>query len=158
MPRTDRGSRIVAAPIERVYAALVDPAAIETWMPPNGMTGRVERFEPHPGGAYRMVLTYRDDSASPGKSTPGSDIVDARFVEVVPNRRLCFAVDFVSADPSFNGTMTMTWQVTDVAGGTRVDITADGVPDGISAEDHATGIASSLANLAEYVESGGKLS
>jgi len=36
--------------------------------------------------------------------------------------------------------------------GTRVGIVADDVPDGISAEDHATGLASSLANLAEHVD------
>jgi hypothetical protein len=46
----------------------------------------------------------------------------------------------------------MTWEVTAVDGGTRVNITADDVPDGISAEDHADGLASSLANLAEHVE------
>jgi hypothetical protein len=33
-----------------------------------------------------------------------------------------------------------------------VDIRADDVPAGISAEDHAVGLASSLANLAAYVE------
>ena len=46
----------------------------------------------------------------------------------------------------------MTWEVTAVEGGTRVDIVADDVPDGISPEDHATGLASSLANLAEHFE------
>jgi hypothetical protein len=34
----------------------------------------------------------------------------------------------------------------------RVEIRADDVPDGISAEDHAAGLASSLANLAAYLE------
>ena len=48
--------------------------------------------------------------------------------------------------------MIMTWEVIAVERGTRIDITADDVPDGISAEDHATGLALSLANLAEYVE------
>jgi len=32
------------------------------------------------------------------------------------------------------------------------DIVAEDVPDGISAEDHAAGLASSLTNLAAYVE------
>jgi hypothetical protein len=48
--------------------------------------------------------------------------------------------------------MTMTWEVTELDGGTRLDIIADNVPDGIAAEDHAAGLASSLMNLAEYLE------
>jgi hypothetical protein len=39
-----------------------------------------------------------------------------------------------------------------VEGGTRVDVVAEHVPSGISADDHASGIASSLDNLAAYVE------
>ena len=35
---------------------------------------------------------------------------------------------------------------------TRVDIIADNVPNGIAAKDHAAGLASSLMNLAEYLE------
>jgi hypothetical protein len=62
------------------------------------------------------------------------------------------AVDFVSDDPAYAGTMTMTWEVTAVDAGARVEIRADDVPDGISAEDHAAGLASSLANLAAYLE------
>jgi hypothetical protein len=46
----------------------------------------------------------------------------------------------------------MTWAVTAVDGGTRVDFIAEDVPEGISAEDHAAGLESSLANLAAYVE------
>ena len=62
------------------------------------------------------------------------------------------AVDFVSDDPANAGTMTMTWEVAAAGAGTRVDIVAEDVPDGISAEDHAAGLASSLAKLAAYVE------
>jgi hypothetical protein len=45
-------------------------------------------------------------------------------VRVVP------AVDFVSDDPTHAGTMTMTWEVTAVDAGTRIDIRADAVPAG----------------------------
>ncbi|MEO3748721.1 SRPBCC domain-containing protein [Plantactinospora sp. B5E13] len=62
------------------------------------------------------------------------------------------AVNFVADDPDYAGTMTMTWAVTATEDGTRVDFRADDVPVGISAEDHAAGLASSLANLAAYVE------
>jgi uncharacterized protein YndB with AHSA1/START domain len=99
-----------------------------------------------------MVLTYSDASGAAGKASADSDIVEARFVDIVPGERVVQAVDFVSDDPAFAGTMTMLWEVTAVDAGTRVDIVADRVPDGISAEDHATGLASSLTNLASYVE------
>jgi uncharacterized protein YndB with AHSA1/START domain len=145
-------SRVIVAPPERVWAALVDPGALLAWLPPSRMTGRFERFDARPGGSCRMVLTYTDASGAPGKATAESDIVEARFVSIVPGERVVQAVDFVSDDPAYAGTMTMTWEVTAVDAGTRVDIVAEDVPDGISAEDHAAGLASSLANLAAYVE------
>jgi len=152
MPRADRASRVMAAAPARVWAALVDPEALLAWLPPGEMTGRFERFDARPGGSYRMVLTYPDASGAPGKATADSDIVEARFVDIVPGERVVQAVDFVSDDPAYAGTMTMTWEVTAVEAGTRVDIVAEDVPDGISAEDHAAGLASSLTNLATYLE------
>jgi len=152
MPRTDAASRVIAAPLAQVYAALVDRDALVAWLPPNGMTARFEHFDPRPGGSYRLILTYTDASGAPGKAAADADIVEARYVDIDPDVRVVQTVDFVSDDPAVAGTMTMTWEVSAVDGGTRVDITADDVPDGISAEDHATGLASSLANLAEHVE------
>jgi uncharacterized protein YndB with AHSA1/START domain len=152
MARTDTASRVIAAPPDRVFAALVDPETLTAWLPPDGMSGKFERFDARPGGSYRLVLTYADASGAHGKATADSDIVEARFVDVVPGVRVVQAVDFVSYDPTHTGTMTMTWQVTAVDAGTRVDIRADDVPAGISAKDHAAGLASSLANLATYVE------
>jgi uncharacterized protein YndB with AHSA1/START domain len=152
VPRTDKASRVIAAPLDRVYAALVNPDALAAWLPPNGMRGRFERFDARPGGSYRMVLTYTDASTAPGKATADSDIVEARFVDVVPGVRVAQAVNFVADDPGDAGTMTMTWEVTATDGGTRVDIRADDVPSGLTAEDHSAGLASSLANLAAYLE------
>lgn len=152
MPRTDRASRVIAASPDQVYAALVSPEALTSWLPPAGMTGTFERFDARPGGWYRLVLTYADASASRGKATAATDIVESRFIELVPGVRVVQAVDFVSDDPAYAGTMTMTWEVTEVDGGARVDIIADNVPDGIAAKDHAAGLASSLMNLAEYLE------
>ena len=152
MARTDAASRVIGAPSDRVYAALVDPEALTAWLPPDGMSGRFDRFDARPGGSYRLVLTYADASTGRGKATADSDIVEARFLDVVPGVRVVQAVDFVSDDPAHAGTMIMTWEVTAVDAGTRVDIRADDVPAGISAEDHAAGLASSLFNLASYLE------
>jgi uncharacterized protein YndB with AHSA1/START domain len=152
MPRTDRASRVIAAPPEEVYAALVDPEALVAWLPPEGMSARFDRFDARPGGSYRLVLTFKDAGSGRGKATADSDVVEARFVSLEPGVRVVQEVDFESDDPSFAGTMTMTWEVRSVEGGTVVEITADDVPDGISADDHAAGMASSLANLALHLE------
>jgi uncharacterized protein YndB with AHSA1/START domain len=153
MSRTDTATRVIAAPPDRVYGALVDPDALAVWLPPDGMSGRFERFEARTGGSYRMILTYAEASTPPGKATADSDIVEAQFVELVPGVRVVQAVDFVSDDPSYAGTMTMTWEVAAADQGAEVTFRADNVPSGISAEDHAAGLASSLANLAAYLES-----
>lgn len=152
MTRTDAASRAIAADPDRVYGALVDPDALTAWLPPQGMIARFERFDARPGGSYRLVLTYTDTGSDSGKATAESDVVEARFVELVPGVRAVQAIDFESDDPSFAGTMTMTWELESVDGGTLVEITARDVPDGISAEDHAVGMSSSLANLAKHLE------
>ena len=48
--------------------------------------------------------------------------------------------------------MIMRWELSTIGDGTRVTITAEDVPDGVSAEGHVAGLASSLENLAGFVE------
>src|SRR3954447_26715943 len=154
MGRTDTGSRVIPAAADRIYAALIDPDALTSWLPPDGMTGRFEHFDARVGGSYRLVLTYDDPANARGKATADSDVVEARCVDLLPGVRVVQAVDFVSEDPANAGTMTMTWELSAVDAGTRVEIRAQDVSAGISAEDHAAGLSSSLANLAAYVARG----
>ncbi|WP_308119553.1 SRPBCC domain-containing protein [Streptomyces sp. MBT84] len=62
---------------------------------------------------------------------------------------------FEADDPSYAGTMTMTWRLAPVGDGTEVTVTATDVPPGIGQAVHEAGIASSLANLASYIEATG---
>lgn len=151
--RTDVASRLVAAAPATVYAALLDARAVETWLPPEGMTGRIEAFETRPGGRFRMTLFYRHAAdRHHGKSAAGADVVNGVFVELVPDARIVQRFAFEAEDPAFAGTMTMTWSVVAVEGGTEVTIRCDGVPDGIGTADHQTGMGSTLANLAAFLE------
>lgn len=152
MDRIDSGSRVIAAPPAAVYNALLDRAALEAWLPPEGMRGRVEHWDPRPGGGFRMTLTYLDASDAPGKSSGATDVVEVGFAELLPPERVVQKAVFEADDPSFAGTMTMTWQLTAASDGTEVTVTATGVPSGIGQADHEAGIASSLANLASFVE------
>jgi uncharacterized protein YndB with AHSA1/START domain len=152
MARIDTASRLIEADAPQVFAALVDAPAVEAWLPPDGMTGRFEHFDARPGGSYRLVLTYDGGAAGTGKTTQDADVVDVRFLEVVPGVRIVQAVDFVSDDPAFAGTMQMTWELGSQEGGTMVMIRAENVPSGISPEDHAAGLQSSLGQLAAHLE------
>lgn len=148
--RVDSASRIIAAPPATVYRAHMDPQELISWLPPEGMTGRIEQFEPQVGGTYRMVLTY--EQPAQGKTTQNSDAVEGRFVELIQDRRIAQVVQFESDDPAFAGEMKITWTFTPVADGTEVVVRCEHVPPGISAEDHAAGLASSLENLAAHCE------
>lgn len=152
MGRTDRVSRVIGAPPERVYRALLDRESLEAWLPPDGMHGRIERWDARPGGGFRMVLSYLDPTGSPGKTSDATDVVEIRFAALVPAERVVQRAVFEADDPAYAGTMTMTWHLAATGEGTEVTVTAEDVPPGIDQASHQAGIASSLANLAAYVE------
>jgi uncharacterized protein YndB with AHSA1/START domain len=149
---TDRGEKVVAASPDAVFAALVDVEARTAWLPPRGMTGRFTWFDARPGGGYRLVLTY-DDADVAGKSHDNADVVEVRFTAVREPVEVVEEADFVSDDPAFAGTMTMTWSLESVGAGTLVTITATDVPDGISSAEHAQAFASTLDNLDTWLRS-----
>ena len=150
--RIDRASRRIAARPSAVYRALVDPDARVAWLAPKGMHARLDAFDARVGGGYRMTLTYDDASGARGKSSPGSDVVHARFVALDEGARVVEAIEFESADASFAGTMTMTWSLEAIGEGTSVTVTAEDVPPGIRPADHQLGMQSSLESLASFVE------
>ena len=152
MARTDTASWVIEAVPERVYQAMVDPLALSRWLPPAGMTAHFKYFDARPGGSYRPSLTDSHRSATLGKTTTDSDVVRLTSSN---SSRVCGSfrpVDFVSANPAYAGTMTMTRELVAVGAATRVELRAGHVPLGISVEDHAAGLNSSLASLAPYVE------
>lgn len=150
-PRVDRAERAVAASPAAVYRAMTEAAALEAWLPPEGMSGRMERFDARAGGGYRMVLTYLDAEGGHGKTSGSEDVTEVEFAELVPGERVVQRIVFVSDEPAFSGTMTMTWRLTPTSEGTRVTVEATDVPSGIAPADHEEGLASSLAQLAGHV-------
>src|SRR5436305_4426726 len=112
--RTDVASRVIRASPSEIFPALIDPTALVTWLPPEGMTGRFEQFDARPGGSYRLVLTYQEPGDN-AKTTADSDVVEARFVEIVPGVRVVHAITFVSDQPDYSGTMTMHWELVPIA-------------------------------------------
>lgn len=151
MIRIDRAERMVHASAQAVWQAFVEPAAWTVWLPPTGMTARMDGFEFRPGGRYRLTLVY-DDPGTAGKSDGNTDVVQGMFVAIEPRRRLVQDVTFASDDPAFAGTMRMTWSLSGRTGGTLMSIACENVPPGIGKADHDAGLAPTLDNLAAFAE------
>lgn len=150
--RTDTASAVIAAPPEAVYRAFADPDGLVAWLPPASMSGRALEYDFREGGRYRIELTYGDKApAGAGKTTARTDVSSGRFLLLEPSERIVQSVEFESQEASFAGEMIMTWSFEPVDAGTRVTVTAENVPPGISRSDHEAGFRSTLANLARYL-------
>jgi uncharacterized protein YndB with AHSA1/START domain len=156
--RSTRVSAIIKAPRELVYGAFLEPDAVASWLPPDGMRGHIHTFEPHEGGKFNMSLTYVDRPDTPsGKTSEDTDTFEGRFVELLPYERIVWVVEFKSDQPDLAGEMTITWHLTDAGGkdgGTEVTALCEDIPRGISLEDNETGSRSSLQKLAAFIERG----
>jgi uncharacterized protein YndB with AHSA1/START domain len=164
--RVDTAHRRIAALPEEVFRAFQNPGLLAAWLPPTGMHAHLEHFDLRSGGGFRTVLTYETHDA-PGKYSQHSDVTETKIVAMDPPRRVVWAVQFPSDDPSFAGTMFMEWTLRAVLTddpdetpgsqvhadmGTEVTVEAKDVPSGIDAADHVAGLESSLAKLAALFE------
>ena len=152
--RSTRVRRLIKAPRDRVYAALVDPAAISRWRFPSGMTCRVHEFDAREGGTLRISLTYEAPDRA-GKTEGRTDTYRGRFVALVPGELVVEADEFETDDPAFRGEMVMTISLSDADGGTALVAVHDGVPAGVSPADNEAGWRDALARLAALVEATG---
>jgi len=151
--RTHSALRVIKASPPAIYRAFLDPEAVATWRPPKGMTAQIFVFEAREGGTYRMAFAYSDvHHTVPGKTSEHVDAFRGRFIELVANERIVERVAFETDDPALGGVMTITTTLEPVAGGTRITIRCENVPGGISESDHQAGMASTLDNLASFVE------
>lgn len=151
---TTRISRLLEAPRERVYAALIDPAAVARWRVPAGMTSEVHEFDARDDGRLRVSLTYDAPDRS-GKTSGRTDTYHGRFVRLVPNELVVEVDEFESDDPAMRGEMTMTICLRDVDGATELVAVHDGLPGGVAPADNETGWREALARLAALVEAPG---
>ncbi len=78
-------SRVFDATPDRVFHAYADPGALAAWWGPEEYENRVDRWEPRPGGAWRIVQTAPDGTEHPFRGV---------FQEVVPPRRLAWTFEY----------------------------------------------------------------
>ncbi len=153
MEQTTQNSRTIKATATAIYQAFTNPAALETWQAPGNMTAKVRNFDFRVGGGYEMSLFYPDSEPDmKGKTTEKEDRFTARFIKLIPNKKITQAVNFISPDPGFSGEMTMEITLEPKDEGTKVTFLFKHIPKGIRSEDNEAGTISSLNKLADYVE------
>lgn len=146
-------SRVINAPREAVYRAFMDQDALVAWLPPGSMTGVVHAFDGREGGAFSMSLVYPEgDRSSRGKTSDSTDTFRGRFVRLILDELVVWAVEFESADPSFAGEMIVSTTLAPAGSGTKVTILCENIPRGIRPEDNEAGCHSTLEKLACFLD------
>lgn len=134
--------RVLKAPPERVYRAILDPAANSKWLPPYGFTCTVHHHEATVGGTYKMSFT--------NFSTGNSHSFGGKYLELKPNERIVVTDEF--DDPNLPGQMRTTYSLTEVSVGTELTIVQQNLPAEIPPEACYLGWQESLEQLAKLVE------
>lgn len=99
---------IVAAPLEAVWRAYTEPALFVRWWGPQELTSRVERWEPHAGGSWRIVHVDPDGNEYGFRGV---------YHDVVAQERITLTFEFEGV-PGHVCLETHTFEAVD--GGTRV--------------------------------------
>src|SRR5690349_21494999 len=134
--------RVLRAPPERIYRALLDPDAMAKWLPPDGVTGKDHQIGAKVGGKYKLSCT--------NFSTGKSHSFGGTYLELKPHERLRYTDKF--DDANLPGEMVTTISLKQVFCGTELDITQEGIPAAIPAEACYLGWQESLVLLAKLVE------
>jgi uncharacterized protein YndB with AHSA1/START domain len=153
MPQTTKNSRIIHATVEKVFEAFSNAKALEAWLAPSDMVGKVHNFNFREGGGYTMSLFYPESEVNfKGKSADKEDRFTSRYIEIITNKKIVEAVNFESDDANFAGEMTMEVTFTPHKDDTEVTFHFKNIPKGIKPEDNEAGTISTLEKLARYVE------
>jgi uncharacterized protein YndB with AHSA1/START domain len=134
--------RVLTAPPERIYRALLDPDALAKFLPPHGFTGRVLEMDARVGGRYRMQFT--------NLSNGQSHAFGGEYLELVPNERIVHTDTF--DDPNLPGQMSTTITLKAVFCGTEFTAVQQGIPAMIPVEACYLGWQQTMQLLAQLVE------
>jgi uncharacterized protein YndB with AHSA1/START domain len=153
MEQTTKNSRDINADAITIYQAFINPTALEVWLAPGEMTGKIHSFNLKIGGGYTMSLFYPStEKKLRGKTSGKEDKFTAKFIELTPNKRIVQAINFDSANKDFAGEMIMEVTFVAVDKGTRVTFLFKNIPTGINPAANEEGTISTLEKLAHYVE------
>jgi uncharacterized protein YndB with AHSA1/START domain len=140
-------TRLIDAPLARVWRAWTDPAEIVRWWGPHGFTTDANRREFKPGGVWKHTMIGPDGTRYPN---------EAKFEEIVEMERIVYSHGGGKEDgPGVRFRSTVTFK--DLGG--RTELTMRGVFDTAAMREHAVkefgaieGGKQTLSRLAAHVQ------
>jgi uncharacterized protein YndB with AHSA1/START domain len=148
---TTTNSKIIRATKQKIYNAFTDKDALEFWLAPNIMIGKIHDFDLKVGSGYNMSIFYIDTETT-GKTSGNEDRFTAKFVELKPYEKIVQTINFQSDKNEFKNEMAMEVYLETVgSNSTKVTIVFENIPTGIDPKDNETGTEQSLEKLALYV-------
>ncbi|MBT6204600.1 MAG: SRPBCC domain-containing protein [Rhodospirillaceae bacterium] len=129
-------SRRFKAPREKVFNAFLEPAALQAWWGPEGMTCPEPRVDARLGGAYELSIL--NDAGEP-------HTVAGVYQEITAPERLVFTWRWAHLPEAAEMLVTLTFN--DVAGDTVLDLHQTLMPSDGSSRMHNQGWSSSFNKL-----------
>lgn len=134
-------TRIINAPVERVYKAFLNADAMAKWLPPHGFTGKVTESDYRVDGHFVMKMT--------NFSTGSSTSFGGKYVELVENKLIRY--NDYPGNPDSPDVMETTIEFEANLAGTKVTITQTGISPFMPLEFATLGWQSSLQLLEQLV-------
>jgi uncharacterized protein YndB with AHSA1/START domain len=137
---------VLAAPRERIFRTLTEPAELVTWWGPHGFTTPEAELNLNVGGSYRLAM-----------QPPEGDLfhLSGEFLEIDPPSRLVYTFHWEEPDPDDRETIVML-SLAAVGNATEVTLTQGEFATEARLALHRSGWTDSFEKLREFVESGGE--
>jgi uncharacterized protein YndB with AHSA1/START domain len=134
----------LAAPPERVFGALTDPAALAEWWGPSGFTTPEIDLHLFVGGHYRL-----------GMQPPEGELfhLAGEFIEISPPSRLSYTFQWEEPDPDDRETVVRL-SLDAVGEATRLSLSQGEFTTAARLDLHRSGWAESVMKLRRLIESG----
>lgn len=136
-------TRLIAAPLARVWHAFTDPAEASKWLGPEGWTGTYKSDNMNVGGAYTIEMRHRDGRASTATGT---------FREIVPMSRLVYTWAWLGDDgkPGHETLVTVTFKA--VGAKTELTLHHEGFETVDARDSHNGGWTGCFDKLVKFIE------
>lgn len=140
-PLTVEVSKVISAPVERVFKAWTEPDQLSKWLGGNMVTDVRVQQDVRPGGEYRIETNKVDGSCG---------MITGTYKEIVPNKKLVFTWSHDSDEFPTKDTL-VTVEFTAKGSTTEVVIKHTKFAAQPTAERHNIGWTQSLEKLATIV-------